>query len=119
MPVKVERKHKTIDATDRVPGRLATEVARILIGKNKAAFTPNLDVGDFVEITNVSKMSFSGKKLERTEKHHHSGYLGGLKTQTLGTLFNKDPARVFKQMVSRMLPKNTHRTPRLKRLTFK
>jgi large subunit ribosomal protein L13 len=116
MPAKIERKHHKIDATGKVPGRLAAEVAKILIGKNKAAFTPNLDVGDFVEISNVSKMEFSGKKLERTVKHKHTGYLGGLETQRLGVLFAKNPIKVFQNMVSRMLPKNTHRTPRLKRL---
>lgn len=116
MSVKVDRQHKKIDAAGRVAGRLATEVARILMGKNKASFTPNIDGGDFVEITNVSKIVFSGKKGSRTVKHTHSGYQGGLKTQNIKTLMEKDPVKFFKNMVSRMLPKNTHRTPRLKRL---
>lgn len=116
MAVKIIRQHQKIDAAGKVPGRLATEVAKILIGKNKAAFTPNLDVGDFVEVENISKMVFSGKKTTRTVKHTHSGYQGGLKTETIKTLFEKNPVRLFKNMVSRMLPKNTHRTPRLKRL---
>ncbi|MFH1252902.1 MAG: 50S ribosomal protein L13 [Candidatus Uhrbacteria bacterium] len=114
--VKIVRQHQKIDATGRVPGRLATEVAKILIGKNKASFTPNLDVGDFVEVTNISKIVFSGKKAERTVKHTHSGYQGGLKTATIKTLFEKNAAKLFKNMVSRMLPKNTHRPLRLKRL---
>ncbi|MFH1089561.1 MAG: 50S ribosomal protein L13 [Candidatus Uhrbacteria bacterium] len=119
MQPKVVRVHQQIDATGLVAGRLATEVARLLIGKHKATFTPNMDVGDFVDITNAGKLVFTGKKLERTNKYTHSGYQGGLKTANLKTLFEKDPARLFKSMVSCMLPKNTHRPLRLKRLSVK
>lgn len=117
MKVKIVREHKKIDAAGKIAGRLASETAKFLIGKHKACFTPNLDVGDFVEVENVSKMIFSGKKVSRTVKHTHSGYQGGLKTANLQTLFATDPAKLFKNMVSRMLPKNTHRVLRLKRLT--
>jgi large subunit ribosomal protein L13 len=117
MSVKVERQHQKIDAAGKTPGRLATQVATLLIGKNKASFTPNIDGGDFVEVGNISKLVFSGKKNTRTVKHTHSGYQGGLKTENLQTLFTKDPVKFFRNVVSRMLPKNTHRTPRLKRLT--
>lgn len=119
MTVKVERQHHKIDATNRVAGRLASEVARLLIGKHKATFMPNLDQGDFVEVNNTTKLVFTGKKLQRTMKHHHSGHQGGLKSQNLKTLFEKDPVKLFKQMVSRMLPKNSHRPLRLKRLIVK
>jgi len=117
MTVKVERKHHKIDADGKIAGRLATEVARILIGKHKASFTPNIDGGDFVEISNPSKMVYSNKKAGREVRYSHSGYQGGLKTTSLKTLFEKDSFKLFKRMVSRMLPKNSHRTPRLKRLT--
>ncbi|MFA6131603.1 MAG: 50S ribosomal protein L13 [Patescibacteria group bacterium] len=119
MQPKVVRVHQKIDATGIIAGRLASQVATMLIGKHKASFTPNMDVGDFVDVENVGKMVFSGKKTDSTFKHTHSGYQGGLKTASLKTLFAKDPAKLFKSMVSRMLPKNTHRTPRLKRLTVK
>lgn len=119
MQPKVVRVHQKIDATGMVAGRLASQVAILLIGKHKASFTPNMDVGDFVEVTNVGKMIFTGKKMVKTMKHTHSGYQGGLKSANLQTLFAKDPARLFKNMVSRMLPKNTHRSLRLKRLIAK
>lgn len=119
MQPKIIRAHKRIDATGMVAGRLASEVAKLLIGKHKASFTPNMDVGDFVEVENVGQIIFSGKKMTRTVKHTHSGYQGSLKTQNIGILFAKDPIKLFRNMVSRMLPKNTHRTPRLKRLLIK
>lgn len=119
MKVSIVREHKKIDATGKIAGRLASEVARLLIGKHKPSFTPNLDVGDFVEVENVGQLAFSGKKLVRTVKHSHTGYQGSLKTQNLKTLFSENPVKLFKNMVSRMLPKNTHRAIRLKRLTVK
>jgi len=119
MQPKVVRVHQKIDATGLIAGRLASQVAIFLIGKHKASFTPNMDVGDFVDVENIGKMVFSGKKMERTNKYTHSGYQGGLKTANIKTLFEKDPAKLFKNMVSRMLPKNTHRPLRLKRLTVK
>ena len=119
MQPKVVRVHQKIDASGMIAGRLASQVAILLIGKHKASFTPNMDVGDFVEVVNVGKMVFSGKKMVKTMKYTHSGYQGGLKTANLQTLFAKDPGRLFKSMVSCMLPKNSHRTLRLKRLTVK
>ena len=119
MQPKVVRVHQKIDATGLIAGRLASKVAILLIGKHKASFTPNMDVGDFVDVENIGKMVFSGKKIVTTFKHTHSGYQGGLKSANLQTLFAKDPAKLFKNMVSRMLPKNTHRPLRLKRLSVK
>jgi len=119
MQPKVVRVHQKIDAAGLVAGRLATQVARLLIGKHKASFTPNMDVGDFVEIVNAGKMVFTGNKMVQHIKHTHSGYQGGLKSANVKTLFEKDPAKLFKNMVSRMLPKNTHRPLRLKRLSVK
>jgi large subunit ribosomal protein L13 len=117
MKVKIVREHKKIDAAGKTAGRLASEVAKLLIGKHKPSFTPNLDVGDFVEIKNVGQLVFTGKKLVRTVKHSHSGYQGSLRTKNLKTLFSENPVKLFSNMVSRMLPKNTHRPLRLKRLT--
>lgn len=107
--------HK-IDATGKAVGRLASEIAPLLIGKHKPSFMPNVDGGDIVEVSNASKMTLTGKKIEQKAYYHHTGYRKGLKTKTLKELWETNPAEVLERAVSRMLPKNTHRTPRLKRL---
>jgi large subunit ribosomal protein L13 len=119
MSLKVTRDHHKINAADMIAGRLASRIAILLMGKHKAGFNPNVDAGDFVEVENVGRLVFSGRKLFQTKKHTHSGFQGGLKSQTIKELMAKDPAKFFKNMVSRMLPKNTFRAPRLKRLTVK
>jgi large subunit ribosomal protein L13 len=119
MTKNVARATHTIDATGKAPGRLATQVSRILIGKHKADFTPHIDGGDFVEVTNVSKMSFSGKKLDTATFKRHSGFQGGLKEKRVKAVFQESPEEVLRHAVSKMLPKNSHRTERMKRLTFK
>ena len=114
--IKVERKTHTIDATGKVLGRLATEVAILLRGKKKPDFFPYKDMGDFVIIKNIEKIKFTGKKLEQKKYFHHTGYLGSLKEIPLKTIFKKNPAQVFEKAVWGMLPKNKLRIRQIKRL---
>ena len=105
-----------IDATDRAPGRIATEVATILRGKNKPDFKPNVLSGDKVKVVNASKMKFTGKKMEQKEYIRHSGYPGGLKRMPMKKVFEKDPAEVLRKAVWNMLPKNKLRNEWMKKL---
>jgi large subunit ribosomal protein L13 len=115
--MQMQREIHTIDAEGKAPGRLATEIATLLIGKHKPEFTPNMDLGDHVQVTNASKMVITGKKMEQKNYYHHTGYAKGLRTMSLKRLWAKDPSEVLVRAVSRMLPKNKHRNERLKRLT--
>ena len=112
----MERKTHTIDAANKVLGRLATEIAVLLRGKNKPDFAPNKDMGDFVTVRNFSKIRITGKKFEQKIYYRHTGYLGGLKGIPLKKLFEKDPAEVLKKAVFGMLPKNKLRAKQIKRL---
>ncbi len=112
------RKTYSVDASGQILGRLATDIAMHLMGKTSAAFQPNVDAGDFVTVTNVAKMKVTGKKYEEKKYYTHSGQPGGLKTKTMRNLWEKDPAEVLRQAVSRMLPKTKHRTARMIRLTI-
>jgi len=102
----VERKWYVVDATDKTLGRLATEIATVLRGKNKPTFAPNVDMGDYVIVLNAGKISVTGKKLDQKVYTHHSGYMGGLKTITLKQQLEKKPEEVIKHAVKGMLPKN-------------
>ena len=110
---KIERKIHKIDATGRSVGRMATQAAIILRGKNKPSFTPYLDLGDFVVVENADKLKFTGKKMEQKEYYHHSGYPGGLKTRKMR---NMDVAEIVRNAVWNMLPKNRLRDLMIKRL---
>jgi len=115
----IVRRHHNLDATGQTPGRLATQIATLLIGKNKADYQPNLDAGDFVRVSNAGGMVITGKKMDQKMYRHHTGtQRGGLKEIVLKNLWAKDPTKVLRLAVSRMLPKNRLRTPRLKRLTI-
>lgn len=114
----MSNKH-TIDATNKVVGRIATEIAVILMGKNSPDFTPNIDNNNKVTVNNVDKMSFSGKKLEQKIYYHYSGYPGGMKATKAKDVMNKKPQDVLYMAVRNMLPKNKLRNDRLKRLSFK
>lgn len=94
-----------IDATGKNLGRLSTCVARILRGKNKPCFTPHMDTGDFVVITNAEKIAVTGNKLNDKMYYHHTGFQGGLKSITLKDLLKKDPEKVIYFAVRGMLPK--------------
>jgi large subunit ribosomal protein L13 len=114
----MNRKSHLIDATNKTLGRLASEIAVLLRGKNQTDFAPHKDMGDLVIVKNVDKLKFSGRKLEQKKYYHHSGYLGGLKEITLKKLFEKNPAEVLKKAVYGMLPKNKLRAKMIKRLKF-
>lgn len=96
-----------VDATDQILGRLAARVASILRGKTKPEYTPHVDAGDFVVIINAEKIKMTGNKLEEKLYHHHSGYMGGLKTATAKELLVKKPEEIIKHAVKGMLPKNS------------
>lgn len=111
-----ERKTVTFDATDKILGRFATQIARSLMGKTSAAYQPHIDAGDNVVVTNVGELKVTGRKMEQKKYHHHTGHPGGLRTKTMGQMWEKNPADVLRAAVSRMLPKNSHRKNRLMRL---
>ena len=104
-PATIERKWYVVDATGYTLGRLASEVAKILRGKNKPIFTPFIDTGDYVIITNADKIKVTGKKLEQKVYYRHSDYVGGMKETTLKEMLNKKPERVIELAVIGMLPK--------------
>ena len=114
----MERNTHTIDATDKVLGRLATEVAVLLRGKHKPDFVPYKDSGDFVVIKNVDKIKITGKKMAQKKYYSHSGYPGAIKETFVGKIFEKDPSEVFKRTVSGMLPHNKLKRDQIKRLKF-
>ena len=104
-PATIERKWYVVDATGYTLGRLASEVEKILRGKNKPIFTPFIDTGDYVIITNADKIKVTGKKLEQKVYYRHSDYVGGMKETTLKEMLNKKPERVIELAVKGMLPK--------------
>lgn len=104
-PDKVDRKWYVVDATDMTLGRLASEVAKVLRGKNKAVFTPHVDTGDYVIVINAEKIKVTGKKLDQKIYYHHSEYVGGMKETTLREKLNKKPEQVVELAVKGMLPK--------------
>ena len=93
-----------IDASNAVVGRLASIIANILRGKNKATFTPHMDNGDFVVVKNIEKIKFTGKKFQDKKYYRHTGYPGGIKETTPEKLYNKKPGEALKLAVKRMLP---------------
>lgn len=104
-PATIERKWYVVDATNMTLGRLASEVAKVLRGKNKAIFTPHIDTGDYVIVVNAEKIKVTGKKLEQKIYYHHSDYVGGMKETTLKEMLAKKPEKVIELAVKGMLPK--------------
>ena len=104
-PATIERKWYVVDATDMTLGRLASEVAKVLRGKNKAIFTPHIDTGDYVIVVNAEKVKVTGKKLDQKIYYHHSDYVGGMKETTLREMMAKKPEKVIELAVKGMLPK--------------
>ena len=104
-PATIERKWYVVDATGYTLGRLASEVAKILRGKNKPIFTPHIDTGDYVIVVNAEKITVTGKKLDQKVYYRHSDYVGGMKESTLREMMNKKPERVIELAVQGMLPK--------------
>ena len=101
-----EKKWVVVDASGKVLGRLASQVAKILRGKNKPTFTPHADAGDYVIITNADQIKVTGKKRQDKIYYHHSGYPGGIKEINFAKLQAKDPTRALKFAIRGMLPKN-------------
>lgn len=113
---EVNRKWYVVDATDMVLGRLASQVAAILRGKNKPEFTPHVDTGDFVIIVNCDKVQLTGKKLEQKYYRYHTGYVGGLKEVQYKKLMKEKPEFAVYKAVKGMLPKNTLGAQMLRKL---
>ena len=104
-PATIERKWYVVDATGYTLGRLASEVAKVLRGKNKPIFTPHMDTGDYVIVVNAAKIKVTGRKLDQKIYYHHSYYVGGMKEATLREMMEKKPERVVELAVKGMLPK--------------
>ena len=104
-PATIDRKWYVVDATDKTLGRLASEIAKVLRGKNKAIFTPHIDTGDYVIVINAEKIAVTGKKLDQKIYYHHSDYVGGMKETTLKEKLAKKPEEVIELAVKGMLPK--------------
>lgn len=105
-PTDIERKWYIVDATDKILGRLASEVAGVLRGKNKATFTPSVDVGDFVVVINSDKIKVTGAKETDKKYYHHTGYPGGIKETSLAAQREKDSSKIIYSAVKGMLPSN-------------
>jgi large subunit ribosomal protein L13 len=104
-PATIERKWYVVDATGYTLGRLASELAKVLRGKNKPIYTPHMDCGDYVIVVNADKISVTGKKLDQKIYYNHSEYVGGMKETTLKEMMAKKPERVMELAIKGMLPK--------------
>lgn len=113
---EIQRNWHLINARGKILGRVATEIAKYLIGKHKVNYVPHLDVGDYVVVTNADKFTVTGKKRKNKMYRRHTGYMGGLKEKTLEELLEDKPKQAIKLAVKNMLPKNKLRKKRLKRL---
>ncbi len=103
---EVKRDWYIIDADQKVLGRLATEIARRLRGKHKAEYTPHVDTGDYIVVTNAEKVVVTGRKFKEKMYYNHSGFPGGIKSMSFEKLQTKNPARIIERAVKGMLPKN-------------
>ena len=103
---EVQHEWYLVDATDKILGRLATQIANVLRGKNKPIFTPHADTGDFIIVTNAEKVKLTGKKLENKRYYRHSGYPGGFRVRTAQEVLKKKPEDLIMLAVKGMLPKN-------------
>ncbi len=115
-PYEIERKWWIVDAEGKTLGRLASEIAKVIRGKSKVYYQPDVDCGDFVIVINADKVRVTGKKLNQKVYHRHSGYPGGLKERTLKWMLENKPEEVIKLAVKRMLPKNKLGHRMIKRL---
>ena len=115
-PGEITRQWHVIDATDVVLGRLASQTAALLRGKHKTIFAPHVDTGDFVIIINADKVALTGAKLEQKRAYRHSGYPGGLKSQSYAELLETNPVRAVEKAVKGMLPKNSLAAQQLSKL---
>ena len=113
---EINRSWYLVDASDKVLGRVASQIANVLRGKHKTSFTPSVDTGDFVIVVNAEKIALTGKKLSDKVYYSHSGYPGGIKSITAGNLMDKNAADVLRKAVKGMLPKNKLASQMLKKL---
>jgi large subunit ribosomal protein L13 len=102
----IEESWHLVNAEDKVLGRLAVVIAKILAGKNKAKYSPNADLGDFVIVVNAEKVKVTGNKFSQKNYYHHTGYPGGLKTKSFGKMVEDSPEKIIEKAVKGMLPKN-------------
>ena len=115
-PRAVERKWHLIDAEGQTLGRLATEISRLLRGKNKPQYTPHVDTGDFVVVVNAEKMVVTGKKAEQKVYRRHTGYPGGLKETSYKVMLERKPTEILRRAVRGMMPKTRLGRKQLKKL---
>ena len=116
-PIKeIERKWYVVDAKDKILGRLATEIAHRLRGKHKPTFSPFIDNGDFIIVTNADRIQLTGKKWDDKKYYHHTGYIGSLKEATAREVLEKKPTDLIFKAVKGMLPKNSLGRAQLKKL---
>ena len=104
--INVKKNWHLVDAEDKVLGRLAVKIATILSGKNKAQYSPNADLGDFVVVVNAEKVKVTGNKFSQKNYYHHTGYPGGLKTKSFEKMQEDSPEKIIEKAVKGMLPKN-------------
>lgn len=112
----VKREWHLVDAKDKVLGRVASEIAELLIGKHKKEFTPHIDAGDYVVVINASEVAVTGTKEGDKKYYRHSGFPGGLKVRTLGEVRETFPERIIEKAVKNMLPKNKLQSSRMTRM---
>ena len=115
-PDKIERKWYVVDAEGQTLGRMASEIAKVLRGKNKPEYTPHVDTGDYVVVVNAEKVKVSGKKLQQKIYYNHSDYVGGMKETTLAEMVAKKPEKVIELAVKGMLPKGPMGRDMIKKL---
>ena len=115
-PHEVRHDWYVVDAQGRTLGRLATEIARRLRGKHKPEYTPHVDTGDYIVVINAEKIRVTGSKLKDKMYHHHTGYIGNLKSESLQTLLDRAPERVLELAVKGMMPRNSLGRQMLKKL---
>ena len=115
-PLEVERRWYVVDAEGQTLGRLATEIARLLRGKNKPQYTPHVDTGDFVVVVNAEKVVVTGKKAEQKVYRRHSGYPGGLKETSYEQMMERRPTEILRRAVKGMMPKNRLARQQLRKL---
>ncbi len=105
-PADIKKNWYLVDATDLVLGRLASQIATILRGKHKPSYTPHMDCGDYVVVINAEKVALTGNKMEKKMYHHHTGYIGGIKSVNAAKLMEKHPEDLIYKAVERMISRN-------------
>ena len=115
-PATIKRDWYLIDATDLILGRLSSQIATILRGKNKTSYTPHMDCGDYVVVINADKVAFTGKKLDQKMYYHHTGYVGGIKGVSVEKQLEEHPERVLEKAVERMISRNALGRKQMKKL---